>query len=67
MVLVLLNVYEIRNQNNFMNLNNHSFSSLFKNEKIIENKRVKILNIIVDNDLQTRFIDKINVILSMNP
>jgi len=67
MVLVLLNVYEIKNQDNFMNLNNHSFSSLFKNEKIIENKRVKILNIIVDNDLQTRFIDKINVILSMNP
>ena len=25
-----------------MSLNNHSFSSLFKNEKIIENKRVKI-------------------------
>ena len=50
-----------------MSLNNHSFSSLFKNEKIIENKRVKILNIDVDDDLRIRFIEKINLILSMYP
>ena len=50
-----------------MSLNNHSFSSLFKNEKIIENKRVKILNIDVDDDLRIRFIEKINLLLSMYP
>ena len=50
-----------------MSLNNHSFSSLFKNEKIIENKRVKILNIDVDDDLRIRFIEKINLIFSMYP